>query len=51
MEFEIQLFERDDLSQGKTNKLRREGFIPCVVYAKGQVGQNCSVKKEEIDTV
>jgi len=51
MELEIQLKQREDLAQGKTNAARREGLIPCVVYAKGQVGQNCFVQKVEVETV
>jgi large subunit ribosomal protein L25 len=35
----------------KINQLRREGFIPAILYGKNHKGQPVSVKKEEFQTV
>lgn len=31
------------------NKLRREGFIPAVIYSKGDVGENIAINSSEFD--
>lgn len=35
----------------KTNQLRREGFVPAILYGRNQEGQALSVKKEEFQAV
>jgi large subunit ribosomal protein L25 len=48
---EVDFFPRPAKTKGETKKLRREGFIPCVVYSMGKPGLNIACKKVSIDTV
>lgn len=40
---------REDTSKGDVRRLRREGFIPVVIYSKGQAGQSGTVSRVEIE--
>jgi large subunit ribosomal protein L25 len=51
MDVEIEFFPRKAQNRGETKALRRDGKVPCVLYSKGQIGQNGYVTKEAIDTV
>ncbi|MDB6081280.1 MAG: rplY [Chlamydiia bacterium] len=51
MDVEVEVFSRDAKNKGEAKKLRREGYVPCVVYSAGAVGENYYIKKVAIDTV
>jgi large subunit ribosomal protein L25 len=43
----LQILKRSAESKGETNALRREGYIPAIIYHRGKPGENISVNKEE----
>lgn len=46
----LQLTNRSAKRKSEAKKLRREGYIPAVIYSKGEAGETVSVKKEEFST-
>ena len=52
MEVEIQSTQRSTLSKGETKRLRREGKIPCVIYAQKKIPEHvCVPAKDFADIV
>jgi len=47
----LSVFERKNLSKGKTNKIRREGNIPAVLYGKGMDNETIFVNGEEMKAI
>ncbi len=46
----LKLFKRTSESKGQTKQLRREGFIPGVIYHRGQDSEKVHVNAEEFNT-
>lgn len=46
----LQTIKRTRDSKSEVKKLRREGFIPAVLYAKGQSGETVAVKANEFQS-
>lgn len=51
MATQIQIFERGSLQKGLVKKMRREGYIPCVIYVKGKSSEHGFIKKLDFDSV
>ncbi len=49
MQVELEIFERSKTSKCDSKQLRRAGYIPAIIYSKGQPGKGLSLKKEAID--
>lgn len=47
----LTVFQRNDLKKGETNKIRREGNIPGVIYGKGKPNEPVYVKGDEFNAV
>jgi len=46
MEVQLDFLPREKGAKSAKAKMRREGFIPCVIYKKGKAGENGAIKKE-----
>jgi large subunit ribosomal protein L25 len=47
----LTIFPRKSLSKGETNKLRREGNVPGILYGRGQANDPIYLKGEEVQAV
>ncbi len=51
MATQIQIFERATLQKGLVKKMRRDGYIPCVMYVRGKPSEHAFIKKQDFDSV
>jgi large subunit ribosomal protein L25 len=51
MEVEIQITKRSTHSKGETKRLRREGKVPCVIYAQGKTPEHMSLSANDFAEV
>ncbi|MBF7095555.1 50S ribosomal protein L25 [Alkalibacter mobilis] len=47
----ISCVKRDETGSGASNKLRREDFIPGVVYGKNKTPESISLSRKDMDTI
>jgi len=47
----LNVFQRNDLKKGATNKIRREGNVPGVVYGRGQSNEMIYVNGDELKAI
>ena len=46
----LSAIKRNARSKGETNKLRREGYIPAIIYHNGKAGEAIAVSLKEYDS-
>jgi len=47
----LSILKRTTGKKGETNRIRREGNIPCILYGDNQAGEAVSIKGDEIQAV
>ena len=47
----LKAIKRENLTNGSTNRLRADGFIPAVLYGGNNPNQNISISKKEISNI
>lgn len=47
----LQMFKRTSLKKSETNRIRREGYIPAVIYTHGENTEALSVKSAEFNAL
>jgi large subunit ribosomal protein L25 len=47
----LQTVQRAAKSKSEVNKLRREGYIPAVLYVRGKEGETLAIKNEEFNSL